>query len=376
MLKSLNFVVIGIFLFVSLSINSLSSSYRPFAAEVSLGGNSQSKTTIYKQEDSLTFTQTVITTSDVLNTATAKVDLIAWNNPNGISYSISDNRTQTKTLTGGGVSTTYTFVVATPLSNTHTGIITLQFKLDTVTGATKGMPFTANVSVAVQNNNEGQTESEVCLNTQYSNGFAPDYDRYHSTGCAPGYWNDLSGCCVAISPILLDISGNGYNLTGTDSPVSFNFAGNGHPYTVSWTSANSDDAFLVLDRNGNGTIDNGAELFGNFTPQPISSHRNGFIALAEYDKSENGGNDDGRLNSQDSIFSSLRLWQDTNHNGISEPSEIHTLPSLHVLAIDLDYSESKRTDEHGNMFLYRAKVRDEHGASVGRWAWDVFFQRQ
>jgi hypothetical protein len=174
------------------------------------------------------------------------------------------------------------------------------------------------------------------------------------------------------SPIIIDLTGDGVFLTSAANGVKFDIADTGVPIQIAWT-ANANNAFLVLDRNGNGVINSGAELFGNFTPQPASAHPNGFLALAQYD-----ANGDGIIDASDPIYSQLRLWVDANHDGISQPGELRTLPEMGVVSISLDYSLSNRTDEFGNVFRYRAKINQgSHGNSdTGKKAYDVFFVSQ
>lgn len=178
------------------------------------------------------------------------------------------------------------------------------------------------------------------------------------------------------TPIIIDVEGNGFALTNAANGVNFDLDANGTPERLAWTNTSSDESFLVLDRNGNGFIDNGAELFGDITPQPASPNPNGFIALAVYDKPANGGNNNGLIQKTDAIFSSLRLWRDANHNGVSEAGELSSLQQVGLQALDLDYKTSRRVDQFGNQFRYRAKVKDKKNAQLGRWAWDVFLLAQ
>jgi hypothetical protein len=197
--------------------------------------------------------------------------------------------------------------------------------------------------------------------------------------CENGIWSfQWCGCVPYNTPILVDVDGDGFDLSSSAAGVSFNLNNTGGSEQLAWTNTGSDDAWLVLDRNGNGTIDNGTELFGDVAPQPEPSageNRNGFRALAEYDKTSHGGNGDGQITQSDAIFSRLGLWQETNHNGRFEIHELRTLAAAGISSLELDYKESKKTDVHGNQFRYRAKIKNIQGKQLGRWAWDVILVR-
>ena len=186
-----------------------------------------------------------------------------------------------------------------------------------------------------------------------------------------------SGC----SPIIIDSEGEGFHLTSAGTGVMFDISGSGTAIRIAWTDSDYHNAFLALP-GADGLVHNGKQLFGNFTSQPASVHPNGFLALAEYDKPENGGNGDGVIDEKDMVFSRLRLWIDANHDGICQPNELHQLSEMNIYSLSFGYFTSSRTDDFGNQFRYKARVnpderRDKRdktpSGDPARWAYDVFF---
>jgi hypothetical protein len=219
----------------------------------------------------------------------------------------------------------------------------------------------------------GGTAETVCINGDEwvcSDGSAPC--TFPAPGalcaCIGGVW---VGC--EVSPIIIDTRGEGFRLTSPEHGVWFDFVPSSPAIKVSWTDPKFANGWLALDRNGNGRIDNGTELFGNLTPQPPSDDPNGYAALAVFDEPENGGNGDGVIDSRDAIFEHLRVWIDKNHNGVSEPDELFPLPDVGVFRINLKYTRSDYQDEFGNEFRYRSRIWDEAGRQHDT-CYDVFLQ--
>lgn len=154
----------------------------------------------------------------------------------------------------------------------------------------------------------------------------------------------------------------------------FDMNGDGVKQRISWTPVDSVTAFLALDRNGNGEIDDGTELFGNHTRKTDGTRaQNGFEALAEFDDS---ASKDSAITAADSIYPRLLLWTDVNHNGVSEPSELMSLASAGVVRIDTTYTKRRRTDQFGNRYRFEGNaLLIEGGQMRQRRVFDVFFVR-
>ncbi|MCW2292450.1 Ca2+-binding RTX toxin-like protein [Pseudomonas sp. BIGb0408] len=143
-------------------------------------------------------------------------------------------------------------------------------------------------------------------------------------------------------PLSIDIDRNGSISTlHKDHGVHFDLDNSGFAESTSWVAPS--DGLLVLDRNDNGKIDGGAELFGTETKLTDGSFAfNGFEALADLDE-----NKDGMLSAADEVFSELRVWIDGNSDGISTEAELHTLTSLGIESISTQYQVAPKLDANG-----------------------------
>ena len=143
-------------------------------------------------------------------------------------------------------------------------------------------------------------------------------------------------------PLILDLDGDGIETVASTNGAYFDHDGNGFAERTGW--AGSDDGLLVLDRNSDGIINNGTELFGDQTIlQNGQTASNGFQALAEFDV-----NSDGRIDANDAVYTQLKIWQDLDGDGYSQADEMKSLPDLGINAINMAHTVTNIPDGQGN----------------------------
>jgi len=176
----------------------------------------------------------------------------------------------------------------------------------------------------------------------------------------------FSEATFQMSPITLDLDGDGVETIGVRDGAHFDHEGDGFAEQTGWVGR--DDGLLVWDRNGDGVIDNGGELFGNRTKLNNGSFAaNGFAALLELDS-----NHDGKVDADDSLFSSLRVWKDDNGDGVSTSSELIELNAAGVQSITTSYSTSYQVDQDGNEHRQIGNLTRLDGTTAS--AEDVWFK--
>ncbi|MEQ5837732.1 calcium-binding protein [Marinobacter sp. NFXS9] len=160
------------------------------------------------------------------------------------------------------------------------------------------------------------------------------------------------------SPLILDLDGDGIETVGFEADIHFDHGADSFRELSGFVAP--DDGLLALDRNGDGRINNGQELFGSSTLlSDGSAASNGFEALQELD-----ANSDGVIDSSDELFTELRIFQDQNQNGVTDEGELHTLEDAGVTQLFLDYTEQNYEDQAGNAHKQVGQYTNAQGQTL------------
>ncbi|WP_426112036.1 calcium-binding protein [Pseudomonas sp. DSP3-2-2] len=189
---------------------------------------------------------------------------------------------------------------------------------------------------------EEEEEEEEEGEFDFPPGFIPDFSKVEKDdiGKMGSSFDDAE---TTTSPLVLDLDGDGVETVGVSPGVHFDHDGNGFSESTGWVG--KDDGLLVFDKNHDGKIDSGLELFGNKTTVSIGQKAaNGFLALADFD-----GNKDGIFDSRDAAFSEINVWVDKDSNGAVDAGELLSLDQAGVASIKLSYSDPGKLDANGNV---------------------------
>ena len=136
----------------------------------------------------------------------------------------------------------------------------------------------------------------------------------------------------------------------------FDLSNDGSCQSTDWPTA----PWLALDRDGDGVIRSGAELFGNATKMSTGGYaQHGFAALVELDDDR-----DGKITAADKAFGDLVLWSDLDDDRRGMGGELRGLADVNLVSIDLGFDRRGSCDGHGNCGFERAsfEYRTDRGS--------------
>lgn len=158
------------------------------------------------------------------------------------------------------------------------------------------------------------------------------------------------------TPLVIALTGDGILTLPDDDNIHFDHNNDGVKESTGWIDSNS--AFLVFDKNRNGIIDNGNEMFGNNTTDILGDYaKHGFDALYQYDN-----NQDNIIDNNDLIWVSLNLWIDKNIDGITDVGEMINIEYSGIESINLNYKKNGSIDENGNKNLLTSSLIWKNGS--------------
>ncbi len=322
---------------------------------ISIGGNDKART---------------VTGYDTINNFTASSGgnqdkLVLANDVNGSAPHIVANGVS---IQNDGVSSTYALTGGgTAMIQSHSitdGIITFSTADQYASNSLVTISSVNNLAVVLdylQHINLG-SGGTVAFKTSFSGN---DTFVYEQVGATPNLANDIlinlneqslsslklasaggsnavvAGHIAAIDPIILDLDHNGVALTSLDHGVQFDINADGHKDQIAWTAGS--DGILAYDVDGNGKIDNGSEIFSPHFAG--GTYVDGLAALATLDS-----NHDGKIDAGDDAFSKLTVWQDLNHNGITDSGELSSLADHAIASLSLE-AHASGTEINGQSIL-------------------------
>jgi hypothetical protein len=205
------------------------------------------------------------------------------------------------------------------------------------------------------------------LSTAVIMAMTPEQVQAFTTADWSVFSNAQLDAVLNVTPIVLDLSGEGIHTLSAAQGVSFDIAATGHAHQTGWIGAGN--ALLVMDRNGDGRINDGSELFGIGTRLGNGGRAaNGFQALAEQDT-----NHDGKITAADAHFNQIQLWVDANHDGKTDAGELHGLADFGIVALSLDATAGTQKD-HGNLIGLVSSYTKGDGSSHAMA--DVWFTKE